>query len=92
MFSCYKAPVDGKCDRTGWFTQLRHDPTVDWNSWPWEIPFPQVCVADFWGPGGIYEQAEAADPNGDPWSSDAGTTAVWSIKLTTTSPDIDGTY
>ena len=89
IFSCYKTPVDGKCDTTGWFTQLRHNPTVDWSTWPWEIPFPQVCVADFWGPGGIYEQAEAVDPSGNAWSSDANTTAVWSITLTTTSP---GTY
>ena len=92
MNSCFKTPVDGKCDSTGWFTQLRDDPTVDRNSWPWEIPFPKVCVADFWGPGGIYEQAAAADPDGDAWSSSTEATAKWSITLTTTSPDIDGTY
>jgi hypothetical protein len=32
MFSCDKASVDGKCESTGWFTQPRDDPIVDWST------------------------------------------------------------
>ena len=92
ILACYKEPVDGACDSDGWFTQLRDDPTVDWEGWPWEIPFPQVCMADFAGPGGKEEQAAAVDSNGYWWSSEAATTAEWTITLTTTDPDIDGSY
>ena len=92
ILACYKKPVDGACDSDGWFTQLRDDPTVDWEGWPWEIPFPQVCLADFWGSGGIAEQAAAVDSNGYWWSSEAATTAEWTITLTTTEPKIAGSY
>lgn len=96
LYACYKdTGADGDCASTGWFNALYDDPRINHDGWNWEINFPKVCLANdmaIWGSGGISDQAADADPGGDAWSGSSEADAIWTVELTTTNPDIDGTY